>query len=48
MIGFQMIGTVYFDNQFYLGCIEINNNIANRFLAVKLYNCKLFATQSLP
>ena len=32
-----MLGTVYFDNQFCLGCIEINNIIANRFLTVKLY-----------
>ena len=46
MMDFQMLGTVYFDNQFCLGCIDINDKIANRFLAVKLYTCKPFATQS--
>ena len=43
-----MLGTVYFDNQFCLGGIEINDIIANRFLTIKLYIRKLFATQSLP
>lgn len=46
MMGFHMLGTVYFYNQFCLGGIEINNKITNRFLAVKLYTCKLLATQS--
>ncbi len=39
-----MLGTIYFDNQFCLGGIEINDIIANRFLLVELYTCKLFAT----
>ena len=32
-----MLGTIYFDNQFCLGCIKINDVITNRFLAVKMY-----------
>ena len=43
-----MLGTVYFDNQFCLWGIEINNISPNRFLTVKLYTRKLFATQPSP
>ena len=44
MWGFEMLRTVYFDNQLCFRCIKINNKITDRLLPVKLHPRKLFAT----